>query len=110
MNFPSALYRVIQDPANSDWIQWVNNGKSFRFHDWNRLINALRGFGFKASRRSSVDRNFHDYRFKSKHNGRRRVQDLKDNLAWFQFQHEFFTRESPTITKITRLYGSNTNQ
>ncbi|KAI9503883.1 hypothetical protein BX070DRAFT_120163 [Coemansia spiralis] len=107
MNFPSALYRVIQNPANSNWIRWEDNGASFRFHDWDQLINELRKLGFRASRRTSVDRNLHDYRFVSNHNGRHRIPDLNDDRIWFKFHHEYFTRDNPDFTRIIRTRQAN---
>ncbi|KAJ1678512.1 hypothetical protein EV182_003902, partial [Spiromyces aspiralis] len=55
--FPEALYAVLEDPSNHDWIRWDDNGLSFRFNDYDKLLKALTLYGVRARMKPSVSKN-----------------------------------------------------
>ncbi|KAJ2355568.1 hypothetical protein GGF43_002608, partial [Coemansia sp. RSA 2618] len=102
--FPYALLSIIQDPANSAWIRWNLEGTEFQFCNWTQLIHELGARGMAATKKESVNKNFHDYGFERLTDSRRRIPS-DDGLIWYKFRHVSFRRAQPDLVRrIVRKY------
>ncbi|KAJ2852720.1 Heat shock transcription factor [Coemansia brasiliensis] len=102
--FPYALFDIVQDPSNSEWIRWNNDGDEFQFCDWSLLIGELSRRGMAAKKKESVSKNLHDYEFASLTDSRRRIPD-QDGLVWHKFRHPNFQQgRRDLISGIVRRY------
>ncbi|KAJ2632518.1 Heat shock transcription factor [Coemansia sp. RSA 1290] len=102
--FPYALFDITQDPSNSEWIRWNDDGDEFQFCDWGLLIGELSRRGMAAKKKESVSKNLHDYEFASLTDSRRRIPD-QDGLIWYRFRHPNFKRgRQDLISGIIRRY------
>ncbi|KAJ2312551.1 hypothetical protein IWW52_004823, partial [Coemansia sp. RSA 2704] len=57
-----------------------------------------------ATKKESVNKNFHDYGFTRHTDSRRRIPDA-DGIIWYRFSHNDFNREQPELVRrIMRRY------
>ncbi|KAJ1840453.1 Heat shock transcription factor [Coemansia sp. RSA 486] len=109
IGFVYALYRIVENQTNTEWIRWADNGSSFEFCDWERLMACLRRYGLKARQRASVTKNLTDYSFRRLKDMRKRVPG-HGGIIWWHFSHSDFIRGSPDrLCRIVRSYGKKEN-
>ncbi|KAJ2526995.1 hypothetical protein GGH20_003266 [Coemansia sp. RSA 1937] len=102
--FPFALFNIMQNPDISGWLRWSEDGTEVQFNSWPLMIGALAAQGMAATKKESVNKNFHDYGFKRLTDSRRRIPD-EDGIIWFAFEHASFKRGRPDLLRnIRRRY------
>ncbi|KAJ1920961.1 hypothetical protein H4219_001014 [Mycoemilia scoparia] len=96
--FPEALFAVLEDAKNYSWIRWDPDGKSFRFNNYDNLLEALTRYGVRARMKPSVSKNLNDYQFQRLSDARKRKRS-PDSVMWHVWKHPEFQRDRLDLIK-----------
>lgn len=98
-NFPHKLLKILSKSDREDIISWTPNGKAFKIHDKDRLMQALSPcYYFEATKYDNFMRKLNRWGFKI----------MKHGIDAGAFHHEYFIRNKPELcSKITRVNGKN---
>jgi hypothetical protein len=97
--FPYVLYKILQDPANSDHIRWNDDGKSFvviNTRDINTLVLCKY---FKNSTFNLFVQQLNIYNFYIE------KTDVFQDDCNFTCSNEFFLREHPNLLEFVKFYN-----
>jgi len=89
-NFPSKLFDVIADEANSDIIMWLPGGKAFVIQDKKRFASEILPRYFKQSQFTSFTRKLTRWNF----------ERVTRGLLMGAYFHKYFQKDNPSLCRM----------
>jgi len=96
-NFPTKLFDVVSDEANSEILQWLPGGKAFIIYDKKRFAASILPRNFKQSQFTSFTRKLSRWSF---------VRVNRGPLMGAYF-HKLFQRDKPALCLMMSCKGNN---
>jgi len=96
-NFPSKLFDVISDEANTEILQWLPGGRAFIIYDKKRFAANILPHYFKQSQFTSFTRKLSRWSF---------VRVNRGPLMG-AYYHKLFQRDKPSLCRMMSCKGSN---